>query len=109
MQEPETERVLQVQDIKLYEERHEVYRAGQLLSLTPKEFELLHYLMNRVNRTLSRERILDKVWGYDYSGETCMVDVHIGKLREKLEIDTKNPRYIQTVRGFGYKFVGDRQ
>ncbi|MFA9413851.1 MULTISPECIES: response regulator transcription factor [unclassified Streptococcus] len=105
----ETERVLQVQDLTLFEERHEVYQSGQLLSLTPKEFELLRFLMKRANRTHSREHLLDKIWGYDYTGETRMVDVHIGKLREKLELDTKNPRYIQTVRGFGYKFVGDKE
>lgn len=107
VQDSEAEGVLKVQDISLYEDRHEVYRADQMIHLTPKEFELLHYLMKRVNRTLSREKLLDRVWGYDYTGETRMVDVHIGKLREKLEVDSKQPRYIQTVRGFGYKFLGD--
>lgn len=107
VQDLEAESVLKVQDISLYEDRHEVYRAGQMVQLTPKEFELLHYLMRRANRTLSREKLLDRVWGYDYTGETRMVDVHIGKLREKLEVDSKQPRYIQTVRGFGYKFLGD--
>lgn len=105
--EPE-EALIRLHDLVLYEERHEVRQAGHLVSLTPKEFELLHYLMKRPNRTLSREQLLDAIWGFAFTGETRMVDVHIGKLREKLADDSKSPRYIVTVRGFGYKFLGDR-
>lgn len=105
--EPE-ESLIRLHDLVLYEERHEVRQAGDLLALTPKEFELLHYLMKRPNRTLSREQLLDAIWGFAFTGETRMVDVHIGKLREKLADDSKSPCYIVTVRGFGYKFLGDR-
>jgi len=74
------------------------------VDMTPKEFELLTYMAKRVNRTLSRERLLQKIWDFDYTGGTRIVDVHISHLREKIEKDTKNPEYIITVRGFGYKF-----
>lgn len=102
------EKVICLQDVVLYEEQHEVRQAGELLTLTPKEFELLHYLMKGPNRTFSREQLLDAVWGFAFTGETRMVDVHIGKLREKLADDSKSPRYIVTVRGFGYKFLGEQ-
>lgn len=103
----EKEGILHYGDLLLYEERHEVYRSDHPINLTPTEFELLHYLMKRPNRTLSREKLLEALWGFDFQGETRMVDVHIGKLREKIEEDTKQPKYIVTVRGFGYKFVGE--
>lgn len=72
--------------------------------MTPKEFELLLYMAKRANRILSREQLLNAIWNFDYAGETRIVDVHISHLREKIEKDTKNPQYIRTVRGFGYKF-----
>lgn len=71
--------------LKVYPERHEVYKANKLLSLTPKEFELLLYLMKHPNMTLTRERLLERIWGYDFGQETRLVDVHIGKLRKKLK------------------------
>lgn len=74
---------------------------GNNIDLSPKEYELLLYLVNNVGRALSREQILNKVWGYDYFGGLRTVDTHINRLRIKL--DTKED-YIQTVRGFGYKF-----
>ncbi|WP_159561089.1 response regulator transcription factor [Streptococcus halichoeri] len=98
---------LTIQDITIYPERHEVYKAGQLLRLTPKEFELLLYLIKHPNMTLTRERLLERIWGYDFGQETRLVDVHIGKLREKVEDDAKNPKLIETIRGYGYKFKGD--
>ncbi|HRF51742.1 MAG TPA: helix-turn-helix domain-containing protein, partial [Trichococcus flocculiformis] len=82
----------------------EVHVAGELIEVTPKEFELLLYMAKRANRILSREQLLNAIWNFDYAGETRIVDVHISHLREKIEKDTKNPQYIRTVRGFGYKF-----
>jgi two-component system alkaline phosphatase synthesis response regulator PhoP len=84
-------------------ECHEVRMRGEVLSLTPKEFELLWFLMRNVGRVLTRDRLLDQVWDYDFAGDTRIVDVHISRLREKVEIDPKNPAYIETVRGVGYR------
>lgn len=101
----EKEEVLSFSDLQILPERHQVFLAQKEVELTPKEFELLLYLAKKPGRTLSRDRLLEKIWGFDYTGETRMVDVHIGKLREKIEQDTKNPHYIKTVRGYGYKFA----
>ncbi|WP_288529416.1 response regulator transcription factor [uncultured Secundilactobacillus sp.] len=81
-----------------------VYLDGELVNLTPKEFELLVYLVKRPGQVLSRDQLLTGVWGYDYGGETRMVDIHISHLRDKIETDPKHPQYVQTVRGFGYRF-----
>lgn len=91
-------------DLKIYPNEFEVIVRGEKVELTPKEFDLLLYLAKRKDRILSREQLLDAIWDYDFSGETRIVDVHISHLREKIEIDTKSPKYIVTVRGFGYKF-----
>ncbi|MCO6018552.1 response regulator transcription factor [Carnobacterium divergens] len=91
-------------EIKIFPELYEVIVREKPIEVTPKEFELLLYMMKRVNRILSREQLLDAIWNFDYAGETRIVDVHISHLREKIELDTKNPAYIRTVRGFGYKF-----
>ncbi|WP_155286208.1 response regulator transcription factor [Lacticaseibacillus zhaodongensis] len=82
---------------------HRILMGKERLMLTPKEYELLVYLAEHAGQILSRERLLDRVWGYDYAGQTRMVDVQISHLREKIEKDPKNPDYIQTVRGFGYE------
>jgi DNA-binding response OmpR family regulator len=84
---------------------HEVRLAGRPVQLRPKVFELLHYLIRHPGQVLSREMILDAVWGYSYGGETRTVDVHIRWLREKLEADPGHPVHITTVRSVGYKFV----
>ncbi|WP_317914253.1 response regulator transcription factor [Carnobacterium maltaromaticum] len=91
-------------ELQIFPELYEVKVRGELIEVTPKEFELLLYMMKRVNRILSREQLLNAIWNFDYAGETRIVDVHISHLREKIEVDTKNPAYIRTVRGFGYKF-----
>lgn len=91
-------------DIEIHVNDYVVYVRGESIEMTPKEFELLTYMARRVNRTLSREQLLQKLWRFDYAGETRIVDVHVSHLREKIEEDTKNPEYITTVRGFGYKF-----
>lgn len=89
-----------VADLVLDEVRHEVKRSGEVIAFTPREFELLHYFMKNPNHVLSREQILDAVWGYDYYGDTNVVDVYVRYLRKKLDINEKT--YIQTVRGVGY-------
>ena len=84
----------------------EVTRDGHLVPMSAKEFQLLQYFVEHPNVTLSREELLREVWGYDVRPSTRTVDVHVAWLRQKLEPDPKNPRYIQTVVGFGYKFAG---
>src|SRR5699024_4461961 len=97
------EKVINIGEITILLERYEVLFQGRKLELTPKEFELLHYLATNQVKVLSRDQILNAVWNYEYAGETRIVDVHISHLREKIEKDTKQPQYIKTVRGFGYK------
>lgn len=87
--------------------RHEISLHGKPLTLTPREFELLRYLALRPNTVLSRDRLLRDVWGYDYIFDTRTVDVHIRSVRRKIEVDPGQPRYIETVRGVGYRFVPD--
>lgn len=101
--EDEAEKI-EVGEITIFPQLYEVHVAGELIEVTPKEFELLLYMAKRANRILSREQLLNAIWNFDYAGETRIVDVHISHLREKIEKDTKNPQYIRTVRGFGYKF-----
>ena len=79
---------------------------GQRLTMSPKEFSLLAELMRNEGAVLSRDLLLTRVWGYDYAGNTRTVDVHIRWLREKIEPDPSHPRYLQTVRGVGYRFEG---
>lgn len=71
--------------------------------LTPKEFELLVYFMQRKGRVIDRETLLNQIWNFDFTSQTRIVDVHISHLREKIEADPKNPKYLLTIRGFGYK------
>lgn len=85
-------------------EKHEVNKSGKRIDLTLKEFELLEILSKNKGRVMTREFLLDKIWGYEYVGETRTVDVHIRHLRKKIEDDDKNPKYIQTIRGIGYRF-----
>ncbi|HOJ09987.1 MAG TPA: response regulator transcription factor [Clostridiales bacterium] len=98
------EDVIRYKDICIYTDRHEVYKSGKLIDLTLKEFDLLKILMLNKGKVLSRDLLLDKVWGFDYYGETRTVDVHIRYLRQKIEDDDSNPEYIETIRGVGYRF-----
>ncbi|MGO1950826.1 MAG: MtrAB system response regulator MtrA [Mycobacteriaceae bacterium] len=82
---------------------HQVTRSGEPISLTPIEFELLATLASRPRQVFSREELLERVWGYRKSGDTRLVNVHIQRLRSKVEQDPDNPTIIQTVRGIGYK------
>ncbi|WP_044640873.1 response regulator transcription factor [Risungbinella massiliensis] len=95
-------------DLVIDPEAYEVTLAQNRLELTPKEFELLVYLANHRGKVLSRDQLLNAVWNYDYVGDSRIVDVHVSHLREKIEEDTRNPIYIKTVRGIGYKFEGPR-
>lgn len=90
-------------DIVIDEARHEVRRAGQEVRLTPREYELLLFLAHNRGMVLSRDQILEKVWGWEFTGESRTVDVHVRWLRSKLEPDPAHPRYIQTVQGVGYR------
>lgn len=84
--------------------KHEVIKGECKIDLTLKEFELLEILIKNKGRVMTRDFLLDKIWGYEYLGETRTVDVHIRHLRQKVEDDDKNPAYIQTIRGIGYRF-----
>jgi two-component system response regulator RegX3 len=94
-----------VGDVTVDAVRHEVYVDGRCVDLPLKEFELLKLLISRPGEAVSRQDIVDAIWGPDYFGDTRVLDVHIRWLRELLEPDPANPRYIQTVRGVGYKFA----
>jgi two-component system response regulator RegX3 len=95
-----------VGDISLDPERHEVRIRGELTQLPLKEFELLHVLLANAGRVMTREQLIDRVWGSDYVGDTKTLDVHIKRLRAKVEPDPATPERIVTIRGLGYKFDG---
>ncbi|OFG52682.1 DNA-binding response regulator [Listeria monocytogenes] len=99
----DVEAAILIGDLKILPDSYEVYLQDDLLDLTPKEFELLLFLANHRGKVFSRDQLLDTVWNYDYVGETRIVDVHVSHLRDKIELDTKQPKYIKTIRGFGYK------
>ncbi|MDR1567833.1 MAG: response regulator transcription factor [Streptococcaceae bacterium] len=98
------ELILEVGAFKLNLTTNQLLLNAQLIELTKKEFELLYYFMKHVNHTVSREKLLDRVWSFDFDGTTRIVDVHVSHLREKIEDDPKQPKYIITKHGFGYKF-----
>lgn len=91
--------------IELDVDAHEVRRSGDVVELRPKEFELLESLMRRKDRLSTRETLIEEVWGSSYFGDTKTLDVHVKRLRSKLELEPSKPRLITTVRGLGYKFV----
>jgi two-component system response regulator RegX3 len=93
-----------VGDVALDPEKHEVHIRGTLTPLPLKEFELLHVLLANAGRVLTREQLIDRVWGSDYVGDTKTLDVHIKRLRAKVEPDPSTPERIITIRGLGYKF-----
>ena len=100
---PKKEDILTVKDIKLDLIKHEVIKNGEKLDLTLKEFDLLKILLQNRGKVLSRNFLLDKIWGYEFYGETRTVDVHIRYLRKKIEDPNSNEKYIETIRGIGYK------
>ena len=85
-------------------ERHQVSINGENIALPLKEFELLEFLVRNSGRVLTRTQLIDRIWGSDYFGDTKTLDVHVKRLRAKIEKDPANPVYIQTIRGLGYKF-----
>lgn len=96
--------IMSVAHIKMDIDRHKVAINGTDVSLPLKEFELLEFLIRNAGRVLTRAQLIDRVWGSDYFGDTKTLDVHIKRLRAKIEADPANPVFIQTVRGLGYKF-----
>jgi two-component system response regulator RegX3 len=94
---------LEVGDVRLDPERHEVLVRGQKVNLPLKEFELLEVLLDNAGRVLTRDVLIDRVWGSDYVGDTKTLDVHVKRLRSKIE-DDASPRRIVTIRGLGYKY-----
>ena len=95
--------VMTVSGIRMDIDRHQVSINGIPVSLPLKEFELLEFLMRNAGRVLTRMQLIDRVWGSDYVGDTKTLDVHIKRIRAKIETDPANPKIIQTVRGLGYK------
>lgn len=106
--EPEVESssTIEAGPVRMDIERHEVEVAGRSVNLPLKEFELLEMLIRNAGRVLTRGQIIDRVWGSDYVGDTKTLDVHIKRLRSKLEDDPAKPQLLVTVRGLGYKFDG---
>jgi two-component system copper resistance phosphate regulon response regulator CusR len=98
-----TVNTVKIEDMEIDLDRHKVLRAGKEIDLTPKEYKLLEYLAGNKNKVLSRAKIMENVWGFDFDAETNVVDVYIRYLRQKLD-DDHDKKLIKTVRGFGYIF-----
>lgn len=96
------EMVISIQDLLINDSKKTVMKENIVLSLTPREYDLLLYFAQRLGRVIDRETILTAVWGYEYTGESRMVDMHISNLRDKIESNPKAPKILKTVRGFGY-------
>jgi two-component system response regulator RegX3 len=101
-----TDGILAAGPVRMDVERHVVTINGTQQQLPLKEFELLEFMMRNSGRVLTRSQLIDRVWGSDYFGDTKTLDVHVKRLRAKIEADPANPVFIQTVRGLGYKFEG---
>jgi two-component system response regulator RegX3 len=101
--EPQPEGVLEAGPVRMDVDRHVVEVDGQPVAMPLKEFDLLEFLMRNAGRVLTRHQLIDRVWGADYVGDTKTLDVHVKRLRAKLEPDPANPKYLLTVRGLGYK------
>jgi two-component system response regulator RegX3 len=100
---PSAEGVLEAGPVRMDVERHVVAVDNEQVSLPLKEFDLLEYLLRNAGRVLTRGQLIDRVWGSDYVGDTKTLDVHVKRLRAKIEPDPANPKYLLTVRGLGYK------
>lgn len=106
--EPEAESSsLKVGDITMSTERHEVSIRGEFVAMPLREFELLELFLRNPNRVLTRGQIIDRIWGPNYIGDTKTLDVHVKRLRSKIESDPGHPEVLRTVRGLGYKLVAD--
>jgi len=104
--EDEDESIVQVGDIRMDIDRHTVLVRGNLTQMPLKEFELLEYLMRNAGRVLTRSQLIDRVWGPDYYGDTKTLDVHIKRIRSRIEETPSSPKLLVTVRGLGYRFEG---
>lgn len=104
-EEPEEDEALEAGGVRVDPARHEVTVNGESVTLPPKEFALLELLVRNTGRVLTREVLIDRLWGADYVGDTKTLDVHIKRLRRRIETDPQNPRLLLTVRGVGYKFA----
>ena len=98
--------IVEAGPVRIDPERHEVRVSGELVSLPLKEFDLLAYLVRNAGRVLTRGQLIDRIWGSDYVGDTKTLDVHIKRLRGKVEPDPAHPVHLITVRGLGYKYEG---
>jgi two-component system, OmpR family, response regulator RegX3 len=98
--------VVESAGVRMDVERHEVSVNGERVKLALKEFELLEILLRNAGRVMTRSQLIDRIWGADYVGDTKTLDVHVKRLRTKIETDPANPRHLITVRGLGYKFEG---
>ncbi len=103
-EEDEDDGIVQVGDIRMDIDRHTVLVRGNLTQMPLKEFELLEYLMRNAGRVLTRSQLIDRVWGPDYYGDTKTLDVHIKRIRSRIEETPSSPRLLVTVRGLGYRF-----
>lgn len=101
---PEKERELRFDGLVINQERYEVYLDEERLEMPPKEFELLHFLAKNANKVYTRNQILDEIWGYDFFGDTRTVDVHVKRIREKIERGENDRWQLKTIWGVGYKF-----
>jgi two-component system alkaline phosphatase synthesis response regulator PhoP len=99
-------REIRIRDLTIIPEEYKVVMNGKAVELTAREFEVLAFLAQHPGRVFTRDALLDHVWGYDFAGDTRIVDVTISHLRDKLEKNSKSPEYIKTVRGVGYKLSG---
>ena len=97
--------VLSVGRVEMDTEKHEVRVAGEVVQMPLREFELLELFIRNPNRVLTRSQILDRIWGVDYLGDSKTLDVHVKRIRSKIEEDSKTPKLLVTVRGLGYKLV----
>ena len=98
--------VVEAGPVRIDPERHQVLVGGQVVSMPLKEFDLLEYLVRNSGRVLTRGQLIDRIWGSDYVGDTKTLDVHVKRLRAKVEPDPAHPVHLLTVRGLGYKFEG---
>ena len=104
---PEPPQIFEFGDIKIVPIRREVTRAGEIVEMTAKEFDLVYYLVQHQGEALSRDQLLESVWGQDQFPTTRTVDFHIFQLRKKLEENSVRPEFFRTIRGVGYKFVNE--
>lgn len=106
VEEDEDDGIVEVNDIRMDVDRHTVVVRGQLTQMPLKEFELLEFLMRNSGRVLTRGQLIDRVWGPDYYGDTKTLDVHIKRIRSRIEVTPSSPKLLVTVRGLGYRFEG---